>query len=56
MLVDLKLQATDMFMVQRGPDGQTTLSIPLEVLTRASAAYIANQAHFDGAAKKESRQ
>lgn len=55
MLVDIILRPEDMLMVQRGPDGKTTISIPLDVLTRAHAAYLANQAHFDTAAQTERR-
>lgn len=53
MLIDLKLADSEMFMVRRDADGTAVLTIPLETLNRAHAAYIANQAHFDAAAKQE---
>jgi hypothetical protein len=53
MLVDLKLMPADAYMVQRAPDGRTTISLPLEVLTRAFAAFQANRAHLESAAQQE---
>lgn len=56
MLVDLKLLPADAFMIQRASDGRTTLSIPLEVLTRAFAAFQVNRAQLEIAAQQETRQ
>ena len=53
MLVDLKLADSEMFMVRRDADGTAVLTIPIETLNRAHAAYLANQAHFDDAVKQE---
>jgi len=55
MLVDLKLDRSDCFMIQRQVNGDTTITIPLDVLSRAFAAYQSNQAHFDAAAEQERR-
>jgi hypothetical protein len=56
MLVDLRLNSEDAFMVQRTPDGRTVLSIPLDVLMRAFTAFHANRAQFEQAAQQETRQ
>lgn len=53
MLVDLKLDRADCFMIQRQVNGDTTITIPFDVLTRAFAAYHSNPAHFDNAAQQE---
>lgn len=56
MLVDLRLNSEDPYLVQRTPDGATILTIPFDVLMRAFNAYTANRAQFETAAQKETRQ
>lgn len=53
MLVDVALRPGDAFMVQKAPDGWTTLSIPLDVLKRALEAYMADKPRFDMAAQQQ---
>lgn len=55
MLVDIALDASDMLMVQRDSAGKTTISLPLEVIARAYASYMANKAHFDTATETQRR-
>lgn len=56
MLVDLRLDSEDPYLVQRTPDGRTVITIPFHVLTRAFNAYTANRAQFEAAAQQETRQ
>ena len=52
MLVDVTLQPEDVFQVTRAPDGKVTLTIPLDLLIRSHATYLANKSRFDDAARK----
>lgn len=53
MLVDVALRPSDAFMVQKAPDGWTTLSLPLDVLKRALEAYMADKPRFDKAQQQK---
>lgn len=52
MLVDIKLEPQDAFQITRNADGTTRLTIPLELLIRSHATYLANKPRFDDAAKR----
>lgn len=52
MLVDITLQPEDLFQITRGPDGKVKLTIPLDLLIRSHATYLANKPRFDSAAQK----
>lgn len=56
MLVDLRLNPEDAYLVKRNLDGTTIVTIPFDALMRAFNAYQANRAHFESAAQQETRQ
>lgn len=52
MLVDITLQPEDLFQITHNAEGKTILTIPLDLLVRSHAAYLANKPRFEEAARK----